>query len=271
MSSDSIYKRAKSAQRIASGSKGVPNQVQRDPVPTNHATPFRSTRYIRHNARRMEHLATLGLPLEGQTVLELGAGIGDHTTYFLDRGCKVTLIEGRAENIELLRHSFASEHKWVEGIDFIVIQADLDAPEPIKVAPHQVVFCYGLLYHLGDPIRLLKWAAPLCSELMLCETCVTYEDSGQGANVPENAVSPTQALNGVGARPTRREVMSALEKLFPHVYVPATQPWHEEFPTDWTQPHPQARSARAIFIATRRSLPPSPLILDYLPDHYGRT
>ena len=244
--------------------------MEKPSVSTALSTPFRSARYVRHNARRMEHLATLGLPLRGRTVLELGAGIGDHTSFFLDRGCKATLIEGRSENLDILRQSFASEQKWVEGTDFTVVQADLDMPEMTEVAPHEIVFCYGLLYHLNNPFRLLKWAAPLCADLMLCETCVTYDDSSRGGAVKENAVSPTQALNGVGARPTRRQIMAALQELFPHVYVPATQPWHEEFPTDWTLPQPQAGSSRAIFIATRQALPSSPCILDYLPDHYER-
>lgn len=218
----------------------------------------------------MEHLATLDLPLTSRTVLELGAGIGDHTTFFLDRGCKVTVVEGRSENLEILRQSFASEGKWAEGSDFTVVQADLDVPETVELVPHDIVFCYGLLYHLKNPFRLLKWAAPLCKDLMLCETCVTYDDTSNGGNVNENAVSPTQALNGIGARPTRRQIMAALRKLFPHVYVPTTQPWHEEFPTDWTLPGPLARSSRAIFIAARQALPASACILDYLPDHYDR-
>lgn len=40
---------------------------------------FHSIFYLRHNARRQEHLATLGLDLGNKSVLEVGAGIGDHT------------------------------------------------------------------------------------------------------------------------------------------------------------------------------------------------
>jgi 16S rRNA A1518/A1519 N6-dimethyltransferase RsmA/KsgA/DIM1 with predicted DNA glycosylase/AP lyase activity len=46
---------------------------------------FHSNHYLRMNQRRLEHLASLGLPLSGRTVLELGAGIGDLSTFFLDR------------------------------------------------------------------------------------------------------------------------------------------------------------------------------------------
>jgi len=50
---------------------------------------FLSYHYQRHNQRRLEHLASLGLDIAGCTVLEVGAGIGDHTSFFLDRGCEV--------------------------------------------------------------------------------------------------------------------------------------------------------------------------------------
>src|SRR5258706_7389962 len=59
------------------------------------AAGFRSLGYLRHNQRRQEHLASLGLELADRSVLELGAGVGDHTTFFLDLGCTVTAVEPR--------------------------------------------------------------------------------------------------------------------------------------------------------------------------------
>ena len=69
-------------------------------------TAFRNPAYLRMNARRLEHLAGLGLPIAGRDVLEVGAGIGDLTSFFLDRGCQVTAIEPRAEN----RAYFATQY-----------------------------------------------------------------------------------------------------------------------------------------------------------------
>src|SRR5580704_12589348 len=50
---------------------------------------FGSPWYQRHNQRRQEHLASLQLDLVSKSVLEVGAGVGDHTFYFLDRDCTV--------------------------------------------------------------------------------------------------------------------------------------------------------------------------------------
>jgi 16S rRNA A1518/A1519 N6-dimethyltransferase RsmA/KsgA/DIM1 with predicted DNA glycosylase/AP lyase activity len=84
------------------------------------AEAFRIGYYQRFNARRLEHLATLGLDLWDKTVLEVGAGVGDLTSFFLDRGCKVTSVEARAENIQRCAETFrASEYPPTVGIRLI--------------------------------------------------------------------------------------------------------------------------------------------------------
>src|SRR5690242_1107048 len=50
---------------------------------------FLSPAYQQHNVARLQHLDSLGLPVCGKRVLELGAGVGDHTIFYLHRNCKV--------------------------------------------------------------------------------------------------------------------------------------------------------------------------------------
>jgi len=60
----------------------------------------------------------------------------------------------------------------------------------------------------------------------------------------------------MGCRPTRGWIWQQLARLFPHVYLPRTQPNHEQFPVDWSTPD-SARPAgltRAVFVAARRPL-----------------
>ena len=67
---------------------------------------FNNLGYLRQNQRRQEHLAGLGLDLHKRTVLELGAGVGHHTTFFVDRGCLVTSVEPRPENCQVFQSAF---------------------------------------------------------------------------------------------------------------------------------------------------------------------
>src|SRR6187431_2183710 len=55
------------------------------------------------NAARLAHLASLDLPIDGRTVLEIGAGVGHLTDFFLNRGCSIVVTEARTENVDTLR------------------------------------------------------------------------------------------------------------------------------------------------------------------------
>jgi len=90
----------------------------------------------------------LGIPLAGKTVLEVGAGIGDHSHFFKDRGCSITITEARSENLHHLKTRYP---------DNIVEFLDIEHPTPINGTPFDVVYCYGLLYHLKDPEKALEF------------------------------------------------------------------------------------------------------------------
>ena len=109
------------------------------------------------------------------------------------------------------------------------------------------------------------------SSLLLLETCVSYGEDDSPHLVSEPASCPTQAYSGTGCRPTRPWIFSRLKQLFPHVYVPSTQPNHAEFPTDWRTAReggPGANHAaalqRAVFVASRTPIS-NPLLLSELP------
>ncbi len=215
--------------------------------PTVHADPlrvFNSLYGVRLNARRQEHLASLGLPIAGKTVLEVGAGPGEHTHFFLDRGCKMLVTEIRAENLELLKQRYPE----------VALQPlDLENPQLEGNETFDVVYCYGLLYHLGKPDVAIEFMAGRCRGILLLETCVSPGDDSQINLIREDPEEPSQAFHGKGCRPTRPWIFAELKKHFPHVYLTRTQPCHEQFPIDWTIP-PRTELVRSVFVASRTPL-----------------
>jgi FkbM family methyltransferase len=212
---------------------------------------FHGSHYLRHNQRRQEHLASLGLDLVGKTVLEVGAGIGDHTGFFLDRGCAVTITEGRPENLAVLTQRYPDQ-----GVKLL----DLNEPDPTWQTDFDIVYAYGLLYHLHNPETALQFMANHTHQLLLLETAVSPK-TDQSINLrAEPIASATQSISGEGCRPTRQWIYHQLKKHFEFVYLPITQPHHPEFPLDWTTDLSDALYVRAVFIASRKALNNSQLI-----------
>jgi hypothetical protein len=66
------------------------------------------------NAARLAHLAALDLPMDGGTVLEVGAGVGRLTGFFIGRGCSVVVTEARVESVSEGSRRGSSRH-WPTG------------------------------------------------------------------------------------------------------------------------------------------------------------
>ncbi len=207
-------------------------------------SPFGSEEYQRHNAARLEHLASLGLPLGKRTTLEVGSGPGDHTGFYLDRGCTVLATDARPECLEALRNRYPQVATAIVDWNF----------PPANLGKFEVVHCYGILYHLQYPQQALDAIAAACQDLLALETCVAPGAANELVIGREDAANATQSFTGWACRPTRRWVFEQLRQRFPFVYLTRTQPNHFQFPTDWTQPYRIDQLIRAVFVASRREL-----------------
>lgn len=220
---------------------------------------FHADAYIRHNQRRLEHLASLGLDLFDKRVLEVGAGIGDHTGFYLDRGCSVLVTDARPENLLKLEDRFSS------SANIRVARLDMDRPSPLG-EQFDLVHCYGLLYHLKEPAKAIEHLCSHCDSLLVLETCVSFGHQPQLNPLPEPAHDFSQAFSGQGCRPTRAWVVEQLRQHMPHVYVTRTQPAHPEFPLDWSSEENDLRELkRTVFIASRHALDDNPSLSRELP------
>jgi 2-polyprenyl-3-methyl-5-hydroxy-6-metoxy-1,4-benzoquinol methylase len=196
------------------------------------------------NQARQEHLAALGLDLSAKQVLEVGAGIGLHTPFFLERGCEVTVTDGNRANVEQIRR----RHPALRAA-----QVDMDLDGDLRhLGSFDVVYCYGLLYHLADPEGAIRRLAAVCTGVLLLETCVSLGGYSEVIYLRDFAGS-NQATSGIGCRPTRAWVMERLRQYFGHAFHSKTQPAHSDFPTDWDFPETRLLY-RAVFVGSRQPL-----------------
>lgn len=210
---------------------------------------FDSEPAARINRTRQDHLASLGLDLTHRSVLEVGAGVGWHTGFFERLSCRVLTTEARPENLHETLRRFPHRQGKLEC-------ADLAQPGGhARFGEFDVVYCYGTLYHLGEPALCLAELSRNCRHLLLLETIVNPVDNHQINPAIEDASNPNQSVHGQGCRPGRDWVMTELRQHFPHVYVSKTQPDFPDFSPRWPVEHPApGQNTRAVFVASREPL-----------------
>lgn len=230
---------------------------------------FHTARYLRSDFRRMEHLALLDLPLRDRSVLEVGAGIGDLTSFFLDRGCTVTSTDPRPENVERFRTRYAIDPLWPPE-RLTIVCSDIEGLAGNGVGAHEVVFCYSVLNQLGEPEAALRALASLCTGFLIVEAGTL-----SGANRDDDTIEytegegddPAGSVSGLFCRPTRPWIYNRLAALFPHVYMPLIQPEFDRYRRDWREPASGRAQHRAIFVASRAPMD-HPHLFEGIPDQH---
>lgn len=221
---------------------------------------FQADYYQLHNVARLKHLEELNFDFQNKTVLEIGAGVGDHTYYLLIKGANVTSTDARPELVKQIKNRFA--------VESFVLDVEKDIDKIKALSKFDIIYCYGLLYHISNPAEFIA-ALKGKTDLLLLETCVSNDFRKDDPYiVDENALDPTQATSGKGCRPTRRWLANEMQKSFNHVYFPLSQPQHEQFAIDWSEEfEDRVQVKRAIFIASNNELNNSKLTKE-LPKKY---
>lgn len=201
------------------------------------------------NRARMEHLESLGLDFKGKTVLEVGCGVGKLTPFFTSKPCFVHAIDARYENIaELIRRNPLESNRYARVVD--VVSGDLPNAD--------IVFCYGLLYHLTDPFRALQNMAATGADLLLLETIVCDYPLPVLLFDEEEAALANQSVVGFGTRPSVPLVTAFIKAAgWKEVYRPTALPDHPDFcwySTNMMQWRQNGRNFRAVFIGSRNRL-----------------
>ncbi|MBV9608205.1 MAG: class I SAM-dependent methyltransferase [Acidobacteria bacterium] len=196
----------------------------------------------------MLHLASLGLPLEGKTVLDVGCGVGHLAACLAKLGCRMTCVDGRAENIALVRERHP---------EFAAHVADVERDPLTAFGTFDVVFSYGLLYHLENPIAALRNMAAACGEMLLLETIIC-DHTMPLLRLEDEYLAANEALTSTAGRATPSFIALALNRIgFGHVYTARVPPEHEDFRFEWLNNLDTARDGhplRAVFVASRERI-----------------
>jgi SAM-dependent methyltransferase len=156
--------------------------------------------YVQARQARLRNLFAHVEPatLAGHRVLELGCGTGELGAAFEQHGACVVSVDARPDFVRALRARYPGRQALV---------ADLETWDPAPLGPFDAVLCFGLLYHLATPARLLA-ACARCAPTLYLETVVLDTDAAECLAVDE--AGDDQAFSNHGCRPSARWIAEEL-------------------------------------------------------------
>ena len=203
---------------------------------------------IELNRARLDHLASLELLPTRERILDVGCGVGHLAAALSRMGFSVVCVDGREQNIASLRSRYPS---------LVAHVADVETDGLHCLGAFDAILCYGLLYHLENPIKALRNIESACRKTLILETMICDHDSPV-LRIEDDTLSANQALRGIGCRPSPSYVVAALSRVgFRHVYAPRMLPNHGDFQFEWKNNLDSlrdGRNMRCVFVASRKEL-----------------
>jgi SAM-dependent methyltransferase len=159
-------------------------------------------------------------PLGLHTALDVGCGLGYFSGLLRSFALDVTAVDGRPENTqEAARRN--------PGVKFRTYNAE--DPAIRTLGTFDLVFCFGLLYHLENPLLAIRHLHSMARQLVLLEAVVFPGDEPVMALVDEVSTED-QGLGHFAFYPTEACLVKMLYRAgFPHVYRLAKMPDHSEY------------------------------------------
>jgi len=195
-------------------------------------------------------LAQLKEPLQLRTAIDVGCGLGYFAALLKSLGFEVSAVDGRQQNVE-------EASRRNPDIEFSC--CDAQSSELPKKGKFDLVFCFGLLYHLENPFLTIRYLRQMTKNLLLVEG-VIYPGADPIMGLVDEGLTEDQGLNHVAFYPTESCLVKMLYRSgFSHVYR-----FHP------LADHPEYRStSRSRQVRTMLSASPTPLstpLLQQLPE-----
>ncbi len=198
---------------------------------------FRNERYESLNRTRWDHFLSMRIPIEGRTIFEPGAGIGDQTEWLLNQGARYIFVnEGQEGNRAIIRERFLTNPK------VSIIHGDLETCLGELDFCVDLIFCYGVYYHLRETFPLF----PLMRDLSRLGKMIAFDYlAGNDNEVHYGYDNPSTSISQYGFRPRRETMTAALKDCFKYVYDPKN-------PLEWRDP--LASEDRVVAVASHIAL-----------------
>jgi FkbM family methyltransferase len=213
-------------------------------------TVFDSGHYLRHIEARGKLISRLAPALTSSlqlsTALDAGCGIGFFASLLKESGLDVRAFDGRQENIEEARARYP-------GIPFY--QGDIEDSSIRNLGRFDLVLCFGLLYHLENPMRAIRNLRALTGKVLLLESmCVASQDAFM--LLREEPRDESQSLTDLAFYASEGCLVKMLYRSgFKAVYRAASLPDHDDFRE--TKEHGRRRT---VLLAAYEPLAASDLI-----------
>lgn len=185
-------------------------------------------------------LGEVGSQFKLQTAIDVGCGLGYFSACLHSLGLQVTAVDGRRENLE-------EAGRRVPQVKFHTINAEDHALR--ELGQFDLVFCFGLLYHLENPFVAVRHLHALTRNLLLVESVIFPGSEPIMALVDETS-NEDQGLNHLAFYPTEACLVKLLYRVgFPNVYRFSCMPEHDHYRSRY-----DARQARTMLAASRSPL-----------------
>src|SRR5882762_3453651 len=205
----------------------IPPQVQDIRLTTETSiklTPFDHKEYRKLIETRGETLrrvvSKLKPALELSNALDAGCGVGFFSQMLAECGLNVCGFDGRAENAAEARRRFPQ-------IPFA--EADIQDRAILELGSFDFVLCFGLLYHLENPVLAIRNLRALTEKCLLLESmCLPEEKSTM--LLREEPRQGDQSLTDVACYPSEGSLVKMLYRAgFSAVYRVTPLPDYDDF------------------------------------------
>ena len=160
----------------------------------------------------------------------------------------MTCVDGRSDLLDEAK-------RRVPSIETAV--ADVQRDPLLPFGRFDVVFAYGLLYHLAEPLRALRNMVAVCDGMLLLET-ITLDHELPLVELADEPAQANQAVDGLACRPTPSWIALTLERCgLGMVYGTTSDPAFRDFGAPaqgdlrWQR---DDANLRRIFVAARDPL-----------------